>query len=267
MRRIAPFLFALFLSQPAFAETSRVGDAFLLLTHESGGWRVMFTGKAQARSSLQNGDILTKIDSRDARALGPLAVRLTFSVAYDRTIPVTVRRGTRSLKIGLWRSDGPPPPPKPDASAMKNVSIGTLAPNFAFPALDGQAVALSNLRGKWVLVSFWATWCLPCMQEEPILNRLVRDYRGRLVVLALALKETRANLQAFSAKYKPGYTIIDAGSLKGPVPQAYGVTRPGASTVPVNVLVRPDGNIAYVQSGYEEPSPLEAQVRAAIAGR
>lgn len=227
----------------------------------------MFTGKAQARSSLQNGDLLTKIDSRDARTLGPLAVRLTFSVAYDRTIPLTVQRGTRSLEVDLWRSDGPAPLLKPDTSAMKNVSTGTAAPAFAFPALDGRAVALSNLRGKWVLVSFWATWCLPCLQEEPILERLVRDYRGRLVVLALALKETRANLQAFSAKYKPGYTIIDAGSLKGPVPLAYGVTRPGASTVPVNVLVRPDGNIAYVQSGYKEPSPLEAQVRAAIAGR
>lgn len=266
MRRIAIALLALSLSSlTALGQSSKVGDAFMLLAHEGTGWRVDSVGRKAHKSLLEPGDVITRIDARDADSLGPLAVRLIFGSAFDRTIPLFVQRGGRSQKVDLWLSDGPAPPDMPDPATLKDVSLAEAAPDFALPALDGSVIRLSALQGKWRLVSFWATWCAPCMQEEPVFNRLADDYKAKLAILALALKETHASLESFSATHKPRYAILNAGSLKGPVALAYGVTGPGGTTVPVNVLVRPDGTIAYVHSGYEAPSPLEARIRDAMA--
>jgi peroxiredoxin len=267
MRRIAIALLALsFSSLAASGQPSKVGDGFMLLTQEPDGWHVDNVNRKALKNLLEPDDVISRIDARDAGSLGPLAVRLIYGSAFERTIPLQVQRGGRSQKVDLWLSDGPAPPDKPDPATLKDVSLAEAAPDFALPALDGSTTRLSALKGKWVLVSFWATWCGPCMQEEPIFNRLADDYKAKLTILALALKETHASLESFSAKYKPHYTILDAGSLKGPVALAYGVTRPGASSVPISVLVRPDGTIAYVHGGYEAPSPLEARIRDAIAG-
>lgn len=55
----------------------------------------------------------------------------------------------------------------------------TLAPDFAVPDLNGQAVSLSALRGKVVVVNLWTTWCPPCRQEMPSMERLAAHFRGR----------------------------------------------------------------------------------------
>ena len=63
-----------------------------------------------------------------------------------------------------------------------------LAPDFAAPDLHGQAVSLSSLRGKVVVVNVWATWCPPCRQEMPSMERLAAHFRGRDFAL-LAVSE------------------------------------------------------------------------------
>jgi thiol-disulfide isomerase/thioredoxin len=267
MRRIISSLAALMLvSHAAVAASSKVGDAFMLLSREARGWRVESVAVGATGKILKRNDLILRIDGRDAAGLGPLALRLEFAAASDTAMPALLERDGKMLPFVLWLADGAPPPQRTDPTATKDVSSSELAPDFALPSLAGSVASLWALRGKWVVVSFWATWCAPCMLEEPVLDRLAKAYRGRLVVLALALKETHASLEAFTKKFAPAYTVVDAGSLKGPIPRMYGVTRPGASTVPVNVLVRPDGTIAYVQSGYQEPSPLEARVREALDG-
>jgi hypothetical protein len=71
-------------------------------------------------------------------------------------------------------------------------------------------------------------------------------------VLALALQDSRKNLNEFAAKVTPLHTILDAGLLDAHPALSYGVGNPkGSSNVPVNVLLQPDGRIANVQGGYE----------------
>lgn len=148
------------------------------------------------------------------------------------------------------------------------MSAAQKAPDFTLPTLNGVPVRLASQRGKWILISFWATWCAPCQEEAKILNRLMRAYPQQLTVLALAVKDSRENLNGFAEKTKPLYTILDAGALNAKPALAYGVgTRSGGGHLPVNVLVQPDGRIAYAQGGYEAPSPLEKQVSDAIAGK
>ena len=244
----------------ASAQGSKVRITSLVLTHEKAGWRADFPDGAKSKYALQNGDLLTNIDGKNAGMVGPLAVTAAFNASFDRSVPLTVRRGAQQVQINLWRSDGPAPSPKPGAK-QAYVSVSEKAPDFALPTLTDIPTRLSAQRGKWVLISFWATWCGPCQQEAEILNRLAKTYPQQLTVLALAVKDTREKLNAFSAKIHPAYTILDAGPLTGKLALSYGVGSPtGGGSVPVNILVRPDGTIAYVQGGYEAPSPLEKQV-------
>jgi peroxiredoxin len=65
-------------------------------------------------------------------------------------------------------------------------SVGSLAPEFNLQTLDGQSVQLSTLRGKNVLLSYWVTWCIPCMEELPVLNRIYQEYQSQeLVILSV----------------------------------------------------------------------------------
>ena len=73
---------------------------------------------------------------------------------------------------------------------VKIIREGDRAPEFRLSALDGKAVSLSSHRGKVVMVHFWATWCPPCVEELPTLERLYRAYYGKdLEILAVSVDE------------------------------------------------------------------------------
>ena len=73
---------------------------------------------------------------------------------------------------------------------VRIVQEGDRAPEFQLPSLDGRTVNLSSYRGKVVMVHFWATWCPPCVEEIPTLERLHRAYFGRdLEILAVSVDE------------------------------------------------------------------------------
>jgi len=76
--------------------------------------------------------------------------------------------------------------------------VGKLAPDFQLPNLEGQAMSLSDFRGKPVLVNFWATWCPPCRAEMPYLQQVYEEwsYKG-LVVLAINIGESPPTVKDF----------------------------------------------------------------------
>ena len=75
-------------------------------------------------------------------------------------------------------------------STKKIITSGDRAPDFQLPDLNGQAVTLSALRGKVVMVHFWATWCPPCVEEIPTLAKLYRQFTGKdFIMLAVSVDE------------------------------------------------------------------------------
>lgn len=73
---------------------------------------------------------------------------------------------------------------------VKIIGEGDRAPEFQLATLDGKAVSLSSFRGKVVMVHFWATWCPPCVDEIPTLERLNRSFVGKdLAILAVSVDE------------------------------------------------------------------------------
>lgn len=84
------------------------------------------------------------------------------------------------------------------ALKISRMGAGTDMPAFTLEALDGQAVASADLKGKVVLLNFWATWCGPCKDEMPSLERLRKQFDpADVVVLSVTTDHQRAGIQAF----------------------------------------------------------------------
>lgn len=83
------------------------------------------------------------------------------------------------------------------------------APDFFLRDMDGNPVQLSAHRGKVVILTFWASWCVPCKTELASLNTLQKKYRGKgLVVLAVSIDRTRDAAKSYLAKNPVGYPAL-----------------------------------------------------------
>ncbi len=111
------------------------------------------------------------------------------------------------------------------------------APQFRLPSFEGRTVALSDLRGKYVVVNFWASWCVPCRDEAPLLQRASRLYRDRnLVVIGVNVMDQEANARRFLAA--TGTTFQNVRDRDSQVLRAYGVTG-----LPETFFIDPAGRI------------------------
>ncbi|MBN1285437.1 MAG: TlpA family protein disulfide reductase [Anaerolineae bacterium] len=113
--------------------------------------------------------------------------------------------------------------------------VGSLAPDFTLETLDGATITLSALRGKVVLINFWASWCVPCKEEAPQLEALWRRYKDRDVVFvgidwADPENLAREYLEEFDITFPNGRDlgekIGDLYKLSG-VPETYLIDRSG----------------------------------------
>ncbi|MGH6912944.1 MAG: TlpA disulfide reductase family protein [Kiloniellales bacterium] len=123
------------------------------------------------------------------------------------------------------------------------------APQQAFTDLSGRPLRLADYRGKLVLINVWATWCLPCVQEMPSLDRLQADLGDQgLVVLALSIDRGGANVVApFLARHDLRNLAIGLDP-KSTVFRALG----GARAVPSSYLIDPEGRIVGEMEGAAE---------------
>ena len=85
------------------------------------------------------------------------------------------------------------------------------APDVEFEALDGKPVRLSSLRGRVVLLNFWATWCQPCRAEIPEFNALQRDLESKglsVVGVSVSPVDTSDSIRSFQKDIKQDYTVL-----------------------------------------------------------
>jgi thiol-disulfide isomerase/thioredoxin len=110
--------------------------------------------------------------------------------------------------------------------------------------LDGNPVRLADLRGKLVLLNFWATWCPPCQAETPVLRELAERYRDEgLAVVGVAVQETTPDdVRAYAERYQLPYPIaFDASADIFDLYRVY--------ALPTQVFIGPDGRVLGVVNG------------------
>jgi thiol-disulfide isomerase/thioredoxin len=127
---------------------------------------------------------------------------------------------------------------RPPSEMIKSVVAGDLAPDFQLEDTKGNKVSLSELRGKIVMVNFWATWCPPCIEEMPSMERLNEALGGDdFVMLAINTEQNgRAVVPAFLEKTP--YTFPILYDDKGDVQKHYGVFK-----FPESFIVGKDGKV------------------------
>lgn len=123
---------------------------------------------------------------------------------------------------------------------------GFLAPDFTLDTLDGNKVTLSELRGKAVVVNFWATWCLPCRVETPALEKSYEQYRDSGVVILgvnLTNQDLISEVNSFVQEFKLTYPILldNDGRVSGTLYQVRGL--------PTTFFVNREGVIRTVLVG------------------
>ena len=136
--------------------------------------------------------------------------------------------------------------------------IGHAAPDFTAPVWNGasgQTMHLADLKGKPVVLNFWASWCAPCQEEMPTLQAGYDKYRANGVVfIGLAFNDTQANGQPFLEKYK--ITYLAGPDSDGKTSIAYGVTG-----VPETVFIGRDGRVVSKTPGGVSAEQLAAGVQ------
>jgi peroxiredoxin len=124
---------------------------------------------------------------------------------------------------------------------MDNLNVGQMAPAFEATDTHGNPISLAGLRGKAVLIDFWATWCGPCRGEFPHLRRVNEKFAGdRFMVLSISLDEDCADARKMIEKEKLAWSHVCEGAWHGSrIAELYNVMG-----IPSTWLIGPDGKIA-----------------------
>ncbi|WHA41423.1 DsbE family thiol:disulfide interchange protein [Agrobacterium larrymoorei] len=146
-----------------------------------------------------------------------------------------------------------------DVSAIPSALIGTKAPSLALPPLEGANVpALTDaaIKGKLTLVNVFASWCVPCRQEHPMLKELSKD--ERLNIVGINYKDKSDNALRFLGELGNPYAAI------GIDPNGKAAIDWGVYGIPETYLVGPDGTIIYKQVGPIDAATYDRELIPAI---
>jgi len=148
----------------------------------------------------------------------------------------------------------PRTPPSSASTAARTYPPGTPAPALRLPGLDGGRVDLAALRGRPVVVNFWATWCEPCVREFPLLRAAAAAHRAdRLAVVGVLSGDRPAAARAFVRRLGATWPV-------GLDPDTTTAAAWGAVGLPHTWFIHPDGTLASHQLGELTQAGLDRQL-------
>ena len=149
------------------------------------------------------------------------------------------------------RSGHAPAPAGPTAESAP--AQAQVAPDFTLPDLAGGDVSLAALRGRPVVIDFWATWCAPCERQVPVLNAFHDKHGDAIPVLGIAVDvDGAATVRPFAQQHDLRYRVLLGDEALAQDYHAFGF--------PTLYVIRPDGTIHSSHVGVVSPEALEAAV-------
>lgn len=128
------------------------------------------------------------------------------------------------------------------------------APSFDLPGMEGQ-VKLSNYKGKFVYVDFWASWCGPCKQSFPWMNEIHAKYASKgFHIIAVNLDEKEDEGRKFLNTNPARFAV--AFDPKGATARSFGI-----KGMPSSVLIGPDGKVIFEHAGFREANKAELELK------
>ncbi|MGM0502417.1 MAG: redoxin domain-containing protein [Bacillota bacterium] len=148
---------------------------------------------------------------------------------------------------------------KQPAAQQDNVGIkvSQIAPDFTLTNLKGEEVSLSDYRGQYVLLNFWATWCPPCRREIPDLNSFYEDNKEEFVLLAVDLGEPKEQVENFIDQGDYNFPVLLDETRK--IGSKYNV-----SAIPTTYFINPQGEIKHIKKGavtIEELNKIKEKIK------
>ena len=216
----------------------------------SSGWQSRGTAPPpqMLRASPVPGAALWLIDTQKmtlpdaAKALGEWRGRLARLPSAAEPAAASAP-GARTLSSRLFT-----PPSEPDL-------LGKPAPEFTLKDVDGREFTLAGLRGKPVLLDFWATWCAPCVEEMPHIQALYDQFKEKgLAVVCVDTNETAEKPRKFFEDHRYSFVnLLDSGE------DAF--KKYGAGAIPRTVLIDKDGIVRYAHRGWGTSTDLTPEVK------
>lgn len=164
--------------------------------------------------------------------------------------------------VKLWAGGSPAGSTQP-ANLLKTApQVGFRAPDFQLTGLDGKKYSLDGMRGKPLVINFWASWCPPCRLEAPELVKLYNQYQGRLEILAINLtfQDSLEDMRAFVDE--SGVTFPVLLDKEGAVTKAYQI-----QGIPTAFFVNKEGVIIDRVVGYSGPDLLASKFQRLAGGK
>lgn len=145
-----------------------------------------------------------------------------------------------------------------DPHAVPSMLVGKLAPSLRLVDLDGRTVDLAELRGRPVLLNFWATWCYPCQAEHALLQQTARAHRGELAVFGVIYQDDADNVRRYLRTNPSPYAhLVDPGSQAA---IDYGV-----AGVPESFFIDRAGVVTYKHAGALHPAIVQQALTRILA--
>jgi cytochrome c biogenesis protein CcmG/thiol:disulfide interchange protein DsbE len=193
-----------------------------------------------------------------AGGAGPSRTAISILVFLSLAIPAG------ALALIVSHDDDKPAPTATTAVAPidpHRARVGSRAPDFTLPATDGKTLTLSGLRGRPVVIVFFASWCHPCEEELPVLDQIEHDEAGRLAVVGVSYRDLESDSVAFVRKLHVTFpALLDAPDA--PVAQRYGVRG-----IPQTVFVDAKGVVRGRIYGETSRAALRPAITDLLAGR
>jgi len=148
------------------------------------------------------------------------------------------------------------------AAANAEPTVGSIAPDFTLQTLNGSSINLSSLRGQNVLINYWVTWCDPCLEEMPTLEKIYKEYEGKdLVILSINgiaqddLNKVKDTVSSLGLTYP---VVLDEGDT---VFKSYWM-----GFMPTSVFIDAQGVIRFIKFGGADEVEFRAKIDQLLAG-